>query len=154
MTKPLKETLSFGLKFQLFILTLACCAVVFLLLGPWPAIKASPLYFVFLGIAELFHWSQMRQNVRCDVCDFDPILYKEDWRKARALVEAKMQGAFTKATAQMKDAMDFAASPIVLGGDKKIAAPAVAAKIEGPAKQENFKIIPTKSLGKNPEAKL
>ena len=49
----------------------------------------------------------MRQNVQCEVCDFDPILYKKDWRKARLQVETKMQGTFNKFSVQMKDTIEF-----------------------------------------------
>jgi len=118
-------------------LTLACCALVFLLLGALPALKTSPLYFVFLGVAELIHWSQMRQNIKCDVCDFDPILYKEDWKKARARVEAKMQKAYTKATDQMKEALEFSASPMSIGGKMSV---------EQKAPTESFKAISPKGV--------
>lgn len=73
-------------------ITIVLCAAVYLALGPWAALKATLGYLPLWTAAEWLHWLQLREALRCKVCDFDSMLYRRDWRAARRRVEIKMQG--------------------------------------------------------------
>ena len=83
-----------GLKayVQLVLITMFICAATYFLLGPWAATKASLVFLPLWTLSEWVHWLKIREALRCRTCDFDPMLYRRDWRAARRQVEIKMQG--------------------------------------------------------------
>jgi hypothetical protein len=83
-----------GLKayVQLALITTLICAATYFLLGSWAATKASLVSLPLYMVAEWVHWLKLREALRCRTCDFDPMLYRRDWRAARRKVEVKMQG--------------------------------------------------------------
>jgi hypothetical protein len=75
---------------QITLLTILASALCYLTLGVQAAAKSLLVYLPFWAIFEFLHWVQMRESLQCRVCDFDPMLYQKDWRKARLKVEGKM----------------------------------------------------------------
>ena len=92
----LVDSLSFRSHLQVFSLTSLVSGVAYLFFGIEGAVKASFSYLPMWAIAEFIHWTQMRERTKCRACGFDPILYRKDWRKARAQVETKLQGVVDK----------------------------------------------------------
>lgn len=78
-----------------------------LLVHWWKGIEsASRVAFFYLPLwafAEYLHGVRMRHSVKCEVCDFDPLLYKKDWRAARKIVEEKLNAHMGTITKQLND---------------------------------------------------
>jgi hypothetical protein len=84
--------LSFKTHFQIFLITGILAGIVYLTLGPWSAAKSLLTYLPLWTAAEWVHWLRIREAARCRTCDFDPLLYRRDWKAARRRVEMRMQG--------------------------------------------------------------
>lgn len=62
-----------------------------LMMGTWAGVKASLFHLPLVLIAEWFQWLKVRSALRCKTCDFDPMLYRSNWRMARKQVERKLR---------------------------------------------------------------
>lgn len=58
--------------------------------GLW-VLKFLPFYLPVWACAEFFHFLQLRVDLNCPTCDFDPVLYRHQWREARGKVEKKLK---------------------------------------------------------------
>jgi len=90
--KDLREHLSLGLHFRLIFVTLFVAFLAYQLGGAELAWKTLFLYLPLWAVGEFLHGVHLRHRVRCEFCGFDPLLYARDWREARRLVQAKLQG--------------------------------------------------------------
>lgn len=86
-----KAGLSFKAHFQLILITGVLAGLVYLSIGIWGAAKAILAYLPLWTLAEWVQWLKIREAARCQVCDFDPLLYHRDWKAARRRVEIRMQ---------------------------------------------------------------
>jgi len=75
---------------QIFLLTVAISGGLYFLQGWEGGVKGAFFYLPLWGLAEFIHWVSVRDAARCGTCDFDPMLYKRDWRAARQRVENRM----------------------------------------------------------------
>lgn len=99
---PLKNNIGWASHFKIFVTTLAIAAIVFLFLGWAAAIKSSIVYLILWAFVEFSHWVKMRGLAKCTVCHFDPILYKQDWKKAREEIEKCLQTRLTEIQIERK----------------------------------------------------
>lgn len=76
---------------QLLLITLAICGLGYLIGGLPLALKLVIVYLPFWAVADYFHGIQMRKATQCPTCNFDPVLYRRDWKAARDQVEARLQ---------------------------------------------------------------
>lgn len=72
------------------LVTLGVVGACFFLAGPEIALKSVLFYLPLWGACEFVLAVKTRESARCRTCDFDPILYRQDPKKARALIEAKL----------------------------------------------------------------
>lgn len=75
---------------RLSLLSLSLMGLAYVGLGPTAAAKAAFVYFPLWGLTEFVHWVKVREDARCRICDFDPLLYHRDWRAARMRIETRM----------------------------------------------------------------
>jgi hypothetical protein len=82
-----------SLSFHLRLITfLSALALVLWVWGGWEQAAVSVfLYLPIWSLAEFLHWARVRQAAKCSQCDFDPILYRKDWKAARLRVETKLK---------------------------------------------------------------
>lgn len=71
--------------------------------GMESASRVAFFYLPLWAFAEYLHGVRMRHSVKCEVCDFDPLLYKKDWRAARKIVEEKLNVHMGTITKQLND---------------------------------------------------
>ncbi len=90
MERELNGRLPFIRHVQMTLLTILISALAYLTMGPGVALKAAVLYLPLWALFEFLHWIQLRETLKCTACDFDPMLYQRDWKKARSQVEGRM----------------------------------------------------------------
>ncbi len=106
MNRDLSPRIPFIRHFQIALLTTSLVGLVYLLIGPYAAMKASIVYFPIWAVFEFLHWVQMREALNCKVCDFDPMLYQRDWKRARARIEQKMTKVHDNLEIEIKARID------------------------------------------------
>ena len=67
------------------------------------AFKLAFLYLPLWAISEFFHWSKQRRETQCPQCQFDPILYTQNWREAREKVETRLNQIKKDALAKQEE---------------------------------------------------
>jgi hypothetical protein len=106
MKRDLKARISLLRHFQILLLTISLVGLAYLVIGPYAAMKASIVYLPIWAIFEFLHWVQMREALNCKVCDFDPMLYQRDWKRARARIEQKMTKVHDNLELEIKARID------------------------------------------------
>jgi hypothetical protein len=101
----LTDTLPWGVHFKILSFVLALIGLIYLAQGLGLALRSTVIYLPIWACAEFFHWVRMRERAKCRVCSFDPVLYKKDWRAARARVEARL----SKMAVEVKERNEAAA---------------------------------------------
>ncbi len=102
----LKDSIGSLKHFQIALITLAICGIGFLIDGFPLAAKCLLFYLPFWAVADFLHGIQMREATKCPACGFDPVLYKRDWKAARAEVEVRLQKIVDELRAQHEVVLD------------------------------------------------
>lgn len=89
------QSRSYYLKKHLNLMDVLSClmASLFLMLTIWQDFdpRFLALFVVFLAFSETFVMIRWRLKLNCDICGFDPILYKKDPKKMAEWVKAYME---------------------------------------------------------------
>ena len=103
LRRPIRDALPLAIHAKLLLTT----SVLVLGVHWWKGLEsASRVVFFYLPLwafAEYLHGVRMRHSVQCEVCDFDPLLYKKDWRAARKRVEEKLSGHMATLTKELSE---------------------------------------------------
>jgi hypothetical protein len=75
---------------QILIVTAAVSGGAYFFSGLEIALKSVLVYLPLWAACEFVHGVRVRESARCDTCGFDPILYRQDWKAARAQVEERL----------------------------------------------------------------
>ena len=85
-----EDSLPLATHLKIFSFVASVSGIVYLI-SDWPlALRSLVAYLPIWALCEFVHWVRMREGAKCRVCDFDPVLYKKDWREARRRIEAKL----------------------------------------------------------------
>lgn len=95
--------IGFSMHLKLLMTTAFFVMCVGLTMGGWAAVKASIFHLPLVLIAEWFQWLKIRSALRCKTCDFDPMLYRSNWRMARKQVERKLRNHSDELQRQIRE---------------------------------------------------